>query len=229
IQQILRHSPPLTPLYPILYLTEPFINYHGSGDGEADGIQRKLIDCLDKKVEDTGRVGRPEIQTVSGVVLTLDCVRVWECALRYHTEQQIQSGQKPEQLQLEESLLTDYRRWLVGTRAITAALHTLHNWEIDHYLPNACPSACDAHSKELISQFSCFAYRIRDQILTSRLEQVDTIPADIFIRSKEIVKMYKKDYCKVTRRTIRKTKSALGELRRGRRREEEQGNRAERR
>lgn len=51
-----------------------------------------------------------KIQTVSGVVLTLDCVRVWECALRYHTEQQIQSGQKPEQLQLEESLLTDYRR-----------------------------------------------------------------------------------------------------------------------
>lgn len=35
MQQILRHSPPLTPLYPILYLTEPFINYHGSGDGEA--------------------------------------------------------------------------------------------------------------------------------------------------------------------------------------------------
>ncbi|KAL0243760.1 hypothetical protein I308_105020 [Cryptococcus tetragattii IND107] len=127
-------------------------------------------------------------------VLTLDSVHVWECALRYYTEQHIQSEQNPEQLQLEESLLTDYRRWLVGARAITAALHTLHNWEINHFLPNAWSSACDAHSKELIKQFGCFADRVGDQILTSSLEQMNTIPADIFIRSKEIVKMYNKGY-----------------------------------
>lgn len=58
-------------------------------------------------------------------------------------------------------------QWLVGARAITAALHTLHNWEINHFLPNAWSSACDAHSKELIKQFGCFADRVGDQILTS--------------------------------------------------------------
>lgn len=42
----------------------------------------------------------------------------------------------------------------------------------------------------MIKQLSCFADRVRDQILANRPEQMDTIPADFFFRSKIIVEMY---------------------------------------
>lgn len=42
-------------------------------------------------------------------LLTLDSVHLCECYLRHDIEQRVQSGQSPEQPQIDETLLSEYR------------------------------------------------------------------------------------------------------------------------
>ncbi|ADV25041.1 Hypothetical Protein CGB_K4340W [Cryptococcus gattii WM276] len=84
--------------------------------------------------------------------------------------------------------------WLETAKSITAVLHIFYNWEIHHYLPDAWSSGDDANPEEIIKKLNYFAGRVRNQTLKNRLEQVGTIPSILFVRSKEIVKMYEKGY-----------------------------------
>lgn len=85
-------------------------------------------------------------------------------------------------------------QWLETAKSITAVLHIFYNWEIHHYLPDAWSSGDDANPEEIIKKLNYFAGRVRNQTLKNRLEQVGTIPSILFVRSKEIVKMYEKGY-----------------------------------
>lgn len=58
----------------------------------------------------TGKLYISRSKLCTAWLLALDSVHIWECVLRHCIEQHIKSGQKPEQPQLDESLLREYRR-----------------------------------------------------------------------------------------------------------------------